>query len=75
MTAVQKIRIRIAAFAVAAGTLLVPVTLTSTPGSIVEVNEACAGGLCCMELNSVCDRDGELTMHYYNGDKCGTTFE
>lgn len=68
MTAVQKTRIRIAAFAVAAGALLVPVTLTSD--SAVEVNEACADGSCCMELNSICDSDGDLVLHYYNGDKC-----
>lgn len=68
MIAARKIRIRIAAFTVATGALLVPLTLT--PRNAVDVNEACADATCCRELNSVCDQDGEVTIHYYSADEC-----
>lgn len=74
MTKAQKLRIRLAAFAVGGAALLIPVTFS--PGETVEANEACAEDVCCKEFGSSCMLDGELHLNYYEAtDKCPPTLD
>jgi hypothetical protein len=57
----RKIRIRLIAFALGAGALLVPITVS---GGSVRPNDACAAGACCLEPGSVCEAGGEVQMDH-----------
>ena len=63
MTASQKKFARVSAGVLATLALLAPVTVSQSQG--IDGNEACANGSCCRELNSICQVNGEQTMHHY----------
>lgn len=63
MTASQKTFARVSAGILAVAALLAPVTVSPSQG--ISGNEACADGSCCRELNSVCSRDGNTSLHHY----------
>lgn len=73
MTKAQKLRIRLAAITLGLAGVLVPVALS--PGEAVEANDACAGGTCCREAGSLCQKDGNNHFHYYEATSCGLIIE
>ena len=71
MTQHQKKLIRRTTLALATVGLLIPVTVS--PSQSVDINDACANGSCCRELNSVCLKDGTSNLHHYQATGACTT--
>jgi len=69
----RKTRIHLIAAAFGTVALLIPVSVSVSPGqdTTVEITEACATGDCCPEIGSMCDTDdGQLMNRYRNPTGC-----
>lgn len=69
----RKTRIHLIAAAIGMGALLIPISVSVSPGqdTTVEITEACADGTCCPEIGSTCDTDdGQIVNRYSSPTGC-----
>lgn len=70
MTHTHKARTRLAALTIGAAALLIPVSFAPGEPHAIEPTDACAGQTCCREPGSICEKDGETRINFYEASAC-----